>query len=422
MRPRARPREAVLLCLAAALALAASSAVALGLRGQVRPGDLVPALSLVVLAVGLHAALSLRGWQADQLVLPIAVSLMGLSLALNQRLAPAMAGRQALWVAFGVLAVAFAALAPYRLMLIRRFRYTVAVAGMSLVALTLVAGHGAVPGGPRLWLSLGPMTFQPTEALKLLLVLFLAAYLDEKRELLASATTRLGPLRLPPLPYVAPLGVMLGLSLALVAVQGDLGAALLLYLIGLAMLFLASGRGSYVAGGLALFAGGAWFLLQHMAVVQTRFAIWLDPWSDARGAGYQVVQSLLALGAGGATGTGLGLGLPTAIPAVHTDFVFAAVAEELGLAGAAAVMALYLLLTLRGFRVALTARSSFGALLASGLTVALTVQSFIIVAGVVKAIPLTGITLPFLSYGGSSILASALALGLLLRIDEGAGR
>jgi cell division protein FtsW (lipid II flippase) len=171
--------------------------------------------------------------------------------------------------------------------------------------------------------------------------------------------------------------------------------------------------------GLGTFLVGAAFLVREVALVQTRVAIWLDPWRDARDAGYQLVQSLMAMGAGGASGTGLAEGLPTAIPAVHTDFVYAAVAEELGLAGATAILVLYLLLGLRGYRIALTAPNAYAALLAAGLTVALSVQALVILGGVLKVIPLTGITLPFLSYGGSSILVSAIGIGLLLRLDDG---
>jgi cell division protein FtsW (lipid II flippase) len=420
--PSLRWREAGLLVPAMGLGLAASGAVSLGLHGRLEPSAMAGALALAALAAGVHLALSAAGSRADEMLLPLVTCLAGLGLAESQRLAPALAARQAVWLAVGMVALGGAALLPYRLALIRRYRYSIGVAGIALVALTLVAGSSPTPGGPPLWIRMGPFSFQPAEALKLLIVLFLAAYLDDKQEVLASASTRLGPLRLPPLPYLAPLAAMLGLSLALLAVQGDLGAALLLFLIGLAMLFLASGRASYVVGSLLLFGAGAWLLLWRLPVVQTRVAIWLDPWADAHGAGYQLVQSLMALAAGGATGTGLARGLPTAIPAVHTDFVYAAVAEELGLAGAAAVVVLYLLLAHRGFRVALAARSTFGAILAAGLTVALTVQSLIIIAGVVRLVPLTGITLPFLSQGGSSVLASSLAVGLLLHVDGGSGQ
>lgn len=417
-----RWREAALLVPACMLAVAASAAVAYGTKGRADFGDLAGALALAACFAAAHLALSARRWRADQVLLPTVASLMGLGLAINQRLAPDLAARQSLWLCVGVVALGGAALLPYRLSTIRRYRYSLAVVGLGLVAATLVAGSNPVPGGPPLWIRVAGLSFQPAEALKLLLVLFLAAYLDDKQELLASTSSRLGPVRLPPLPYLAPLAVMLGLSLALLAVQGDLGAALLLFAIGLAMLYLASGRMGYVSAGLGLFGMGAWALLARMSVVQTRIAIWRDPWSDASDAGYQLIQSLMALGAGGATGTGLAQGLPTAIPAVHTDFVYSALAEELGLAGVAAVTVLYVILALRGYRIAVTAATSFRAILAAGLTVALTLQALIIIGGVVRLVPLTGITLPFLSHGGTSVLTSALAVGLLLRIDQGAGR
>jgi cell division protein FtsW (lipid II flippase) len=314
-------------------------------------------------------------------------------------------------------AIGAGALLPVPLRLLARYRYSWALSAMALVALTLVAGREASPGGPRLWLELGGLSFQPAEPLKLVLVIFLAGYLEDKQDLLARGSWKLGALRLIPWPYLAPLAVMLGSSLLLLAVQRDLGAALLLYGIGLGLLYVASLRISYVLLGLSAFVLGAAELHLRMPVVRTRLAIWLDPWADAQGFGYQVVQSLLAVAGGGFLGSGLGLGQPTVIPAVHTDFVFAAIAEELGLAGATAVLLVYAILGLRGLRAALRA-NGVSALLAAGIAIALTLQALIIMAGVVKLIPLTGITLPFLSYGGTSLITSAFMLGLLLRAES----
>jgi cell division protein FtsW len=190
-------------------------------------------------------------------------------------------------------------------------------------------------------------------------------------------------------------------------------------MIALGLIYAASGRLDVVLLGLAAFVAGAWLLNETVGVVQTRLAVWQDPWSDAQGAGYQPVQGLLAVGAGGVLGTGLGFGEPVAIPAVHTDFVYAAAAEELGLAGATGLLCLYLVLALRGFAVAVAARDIFERLLAAGIALAFAVQTFIIVGGVLKVIPLTGVTLPFLSYGGTSLVVSAAAMGLLLRVGRG---
>jgi len=406
--------------LAAGVTLAAAAplaAMAASPAGGLDVGHFTPALVLIALFGAVHLALCLFGRGADQVILPILLLLMGLGLAFNQRLAPALADRQEMWLVAGVVVLATSYFLPSDPRRLQRYRYTWALSGILLVALTLVAGRAAVAGGPRLWLGVGTFGFQPSEVLKLVLVFFLAGYLEDKRELLAEGAVRLGRLRLMPLPYLVPLGVMLGLSLALLAAQRDLGAALLLFAIALGMLYLASGRPAYVAGGLALFVAGAWTFYHYITIVRTRVAIWLDPWADPSDSGYQLIQGLLAIAAGGVSGAGIGQGEPTAVPAVHTDFIYAAVVEEIGMAGATAVLMLYLLLALRGFRAAARARAPFLQLLAGGLTFALAVQAFIIVGGVVKLIPLTGITLPFLSYGGTSMLTSAAAAGLVLRVS-----
>ena len=418
-RLAARPRLTELLLVGVAAGIALASSAALPLRDG-RPatlGDIQPALILIGGVLAVHAALSVGRRGEDPILLPVVLCLLGLGLALSRRLAPDLAGRQAVWQLVALAALAIAALAPFDLGRLRRYRYSLAAAGLALVGVTLVAGRPAIPGGPALWLGIGPFTLQPSEVLKLLLVVAMAGYLADRRVLLAGAGSRLGPLRLPPLPYVAPLGVMLGLSLLLLAVQRDLGAALLLFAIALVLLYIASGRLAYVAFGGAAFSAGSLALHRLLGIVQTRTAIWLDPWSDAQGAGYQLVQALLAMGAGGVLGRGLGRGMPEAIPAVHTDFVYAAIVEELGVAGAAAVLMLYGILVLRGLRVAVAQRGPFEQLLAAGLAVALGCQALIILAGNLRLIPLTGITLPLLSHGGSSLLVSAVSVGLLLRLS-----
>jgi cell division protein FtsW (lipid II flippase) len=283
---------------------------------------------------------------------------------------------------------------------------------------TLVFGIDPNGSGARLWFSVGGVSIQPTEVVKMLLVIFLAAYLEEYRELLAMAGRKIGPFWLPPIPYLAPLLVMAGLALAVLVVQRDLGPALLFTGTLLTMLYVASGRLSYVLiGGLLLLLGGfvADRVFDH---VHTRMVIWLDPWQYRDEGGFQIVQALYALGSGGILGEGLGFGSPRYIPAVHTDFVIAAIGEELGLLGTMAVVGLFVALAARGFRMALRARSGFNLLLAAGLTTVMALQALIILAGALKLIPLTGITLPFVSYGGSSVLANFLLIGLLLLISH----
>ena len=375
---------------------------------------------LALLMVGAQLLLSWRLPRADPLLLPTAFGLAALGLLVVARLEPPLAGRQMVWVALGAAGLLVAALIPVSVRWLRRYHYTLAAFGLALVLATLVLGVDPNGGDARLWLGFGGLYFQPTELLKVLLAAFFAAYLDDYRELLTHDAVRLGPLSLPPLPYLLPLLAMLGLTQLLLLVQRDLGAALLLFGTFLSLLYVASGRPVYVLVGGALFAVSAALahaLFQH---VRVRFEIWLDPWADPSGSGYQIVQALYALGSGGLLGTGLGQGHPGYVPAAHTDFVIAAIGEELGLVGTLAVVALYLVFLQRGLRVAIRARDSFSALLAAGLTAVVGVQTLVILGGTLRLLPLTGVTLPLISYGGSSILVNFLLIGLLLRISHDA--
>jgi cell division protein FtsW (lipid II flippase) len=253
--------------------------------------------------------------------------------------------------------------------------------------------------------------------LKILLVVFFAAYLDDYRELLTLSSVRIGPLSLPPLPYLAPLVFMLAIALGVVVMQRDLGAALLLFGLFLAMLFVATGRVTYVVGSLAIFMLGADLLYRLFSVVKIRVETWLDPWATSTTTGYQLVQGLTALAAGGVLGTGLTFGYSDYVPAVHTDFMIAAIGEELGLVGSLGVVGLYVVLVHRGLRIAMLTGDSFATLLAAGLTSVLGIQALVILGGTLKLIPLTGVTLPLLSYGGSSVLANYVLLGLLLAVS-----
>ena len=277
--------------------------------------------------------------------------------------------------------------------------------------------------GARLWIFLGPIGFQPGEFIKIVLVVFIAAYLAEKRALLMGVSHRIGPIALPPVPYLLPMLAMFAIVMVIVVRSNDLGTALLFFGTFLTMLFVATGRRSYVLIGMVLFVAGSAVAYQLFGHVRVRVNNWLDPFADPSGAGFQTVQALYALGRGGLFGEGLGQGMPTIggrlpIPFTHTDFIFTAVAEELGLLGAAALLAFALALIFRGLRIAMLARDDFAAMLAVGLTTSLGLQTLIIVAGNLKLIPLTGITFPFVSYGGSSLLASFIIIGLLLAISH----
>jgi len=304
---------------------------------------------------------------------------------------------------------------------LRLYKYSWAAAGIGLLLLTFVFGHDV--NGQRLTLSIGPLSGQPSELIKIILVVFLAAYLSENRPLLIEESTRVGPLRLPPLPYLAPMIAMWTIALAVVIVQRDLGAALLFFAVFLLLLYVATARASFVVLGFLVFVAGGVVLYQLVPHVRVRVDIWLDPFATASGTGYQVVQALHAFARGGLLGTGLGAGLPMVggvlpIPALHTDFPFAALGEELGLVGILGILGLYLVVIERGFRIAASAADDFRALLATGLSLIIGVQAFIIAAGNLKLIPLTGITLPFISYGGSSLVTSGLVIGLLIALSD----
>jgi cell division protein FtsW (lipid II flippase) len=372
----------------------------------------------ILFASGLLAAAMWVRWRwprADPFLLPIAATLAAIGQTMTSRLEPGLGPRQGIWVLIGLGAMTLVGLLP-SVGWLRRYRYTWATLAIVLQILTLVLGKDPNGSGAALWFVVGPVSVQPMELVKLLLVVFLAAYLEEYRELLTTAGRRIGRVHLPPLPYLAPIGVMIGVALLLFWLQKDLGPALLFSTVLLAMLYVASGRASYVLGGLVLLVLGFALANRVFEHVHTRVLIWLDPWSTRETIGYQLVQALYAFGSGGVFGAGLDMGSPRYIPAVHTDFVIAAIGEELGLVGTLAVVSLFVLLLERGFLIAMNARSGFGALLAAGLTSVVALQALIILAGTLELIPLTGITLPFVSYGGSSVVANFVIIGLLLRI------
>ena len=441
IRPRFRGRELTLL-LVVSLALVAGSASlgatrllkAAQLAGDQPPGDIAvlaaPGLLTIYLVAlfGVHAALVLAGRRTDQILLPTMGLLGGIGLLLMIRLPQDLAGHfgglaptQLSWLVIGLVIVAGLAVAVRNDVWLRRYKYTWAAAGVALLLATFVFGHDV--NGARLSLTIGPFSGQPSELLKVILVVFLAGYLSENRPLLQEESTRVGPFRLPPLPYLAPMVAMWAIALGVVIVQSDLGAALLFFAVFLLLLYVSTARVSFVVLGLGAFVVGAGLLYFVVDRVRTRIDIWVNPFADANGAGYQVVQALHAFARGGLIGTGLGAGLPSVagrppIPALHTDFPFAALGEELGLVGILAVLGLYLVLVERGLRIASAAQDEFRAILAAGLSLVIGVQAFIIAAGNLKLIPLTGITLPFVSYGGSSLLANSVIVGLLIALSE----
>jgi cell division protein FtsW (lipid II flippase) len=405
----------------------------IALTGTLDPGPLGLALGYVVVFVLAHGALVVFGHRGDQLILPAVGAMGGIGLIMLNRLPQELAGTSAfgmqlgmaetqlLWFGVGLLLMVGVAVGLRDDGILRHYKYSWAAIGILLLAATLVLGYEV--NGARLWIDLGPVSVQPGEALKVVLVIFIAAYLAETRQLLTSASVRIGPIHLPPLPYFLPMLVLFGAVMLIVVRLNDLGSGLLFFGTFLVMLFVATGRRSYVLIGLLLFVAGAFVAYRLFGHVQTRVDVWLDPFADPLGRGFQPVRAIYALGRGGLFGEGLGQGLVTlgsglTIPYVHTDFIFTAIAEELGLLGSFALLGFAAAFVFRGLRVAALARDDFGSLLAVGLTASLGLQTLIIIGGNTKLIPLTGITLPFVSYGGSSVVASFVMVGLLLAVSH----
>ena len=433
IRPRPRWTESRLLILVAVSLLVGSLSLDLTVNGAVGLFD-ARGLGIYLGALGLaHGAQVLAGRRSDQLLLPVVGLLGGISLLLMQRLpqdlvtigsgddALGLGDVQLVWLVLAIGVATTIGIVVRSDAWLRRYKYTWAAAGVALLLLTFV--FGSEVAGQRLTLRIGPVGGQPSELLKVILVVFLAGYLSENRPILVEQDTRIGPLRLPPFPYLAPMVAMWAIALGIVVIQRDLGAALLFFAVFLALTYAATGRISLVIIGSVLFLAGSWIMTQLFAHVRGRIDIWLDPFADPLGAGYQVVQSLHAFARGGLLGTGLGNGLPMVggrlpIPEIHTDFPLAALGEELGLVGVLAILGLYLILIERGLRIGAAAADDFRAILATGLALVVGVQAFIIAAGNLKVLPLTGVTLPFISYGGSSLLANAVVVGLLLALSD----
>lgn len=389
---------------------------------QIDASSLTYGLFFVALFIGAHMLLRLAAPKADPYLLPLAALLSALGIMMIFRIDPDLAAAQTTWLlaGLGLFVAIIVVLRDVRKL--DDYIYLLGILGILLLAATIVVGEEV--NGARLWIRFGGMSIQPGEFAKVLIIIFLAGYLNSKRELLSTTTWHLAGIPMPALKHLGPLVTMWGLSLALLLLMNDFGTSLLFFGTFLAMTYVATGRLAYPVIGGVLFSGGAILAYVMKVTVHTRVDIWLDPWPEASEAGYQIVQSLFAISDGGLFGTGLGKGYllfqsgESIIPALHTDFIFSAIAEELGLAGATALIVIYLLLCYRGFKIAIASDDGFSKLLAAGLAAGLALQTFVILGGVMKLIPLTGITLPFVSYGGSSIVANYAALALLIIISN----
>lgn len=388
------------------------------------------ALSFQTLAVPLglfaafaaaHIGVRIFAPGADPAILPVVFTLSGIGITFVTRLQPDASLGQVVFLFLGVALMVGTLAVVKNLEVVKRYKYVLGIAGIILLVLPMFIGTEIY--GSKLWIKIGGFQFQPGEFAKVLIVLFLAGYLAENRELLSISNRTVLGIKFPRLRLLYPLFIVWGVCLLVVAFERDLGSALLFYTIFLIMLYVATGRVSYVIIGLALLAVGAFGMYQIMSHVQVRVAIWLDPFSDAQNLGYQIVQSLFSLADGGLAGVGIGKGMADIIPVVASDMIFAAIGEEMGLLGGSAVLLLFMLFAVRGLTTAARAKSDLAAFSAAGLTAAISFQAFTIVGGVTKLIPLTGVTLPFMSQGGSSLLASFVIVALLLRAgDEATGR
>jgi peptidoglycan glycosyltransferase len=388
------------------------------------PADIGPFLGMVV-ALVLIAHLAIRRFAryADGLLLPVAGLLNGIGYVVIARLSHHLAGLQATWTAVGVAAFVGTLVVVRRGRDLQRYRYTFLLAGIVLLLLPL-SPLGRDVNGARVWISLGAMSFQPGELAKLCLVVFMAAYLVQNRELLGMATwPRMRPI-LPDPKHLGPVLVAIGLALAVLVAQNDFGQSLLLVSLFIIMLWVGTGRAGYLGVGFGVFAAGAYAAVRSAAHVRQRFDVWLHPWRNYAevGGGYQIAQGAYALAWGGVAGTGLGLGSPGLVPEAQNDFIFAVIGEELGLLGTTIVLIAFITLIGSGLRIAAHAEDPFDKLLATGLTVLLGFQSFIIIGGVTRVLPLTGVALPFVSYGGSSLVASYILLAQLVRVSDESSR
>ena len=411
-------REGALLILAAVFVFVNAVGLSLSVAGSLSWQHLWGTAAWLGLMGTAHLLLHRYKPHRDPYIYPLYAFLTGWGLILIDRLAVNFLGRQVVWLTLATAVFLAISILPQNLRWLRRYRYTWLFLGLILLAATLIFGVNPSGYGAALWLPvpfIGQVYFQPSELLKLLLIVFLASYFEEREELLR-VSTRKG-LR-GSLPYLAPLLLMWGFCIILLVWQRDLGAATIFFVVFLTLLYLATGERRYVILGIGLMtlaAVFAYFAFQDL--VALRIDAWWNPWPDAHDRAFQIVQSLYALASGHVFGQGVGQGSPYYIPVVHSDFVFAAITEEWGLIGGMGVIICFLLLTYRGLKLAILAQRPFYRYLAAGITILFTAQTLLIMGGVTKLLPLTGVTLPFVSYGGSSLLVSSAMLGLLLFIS-----
>lgn len=429
-RPRTRRNiELVLLIFAVLIVLLAYLNVGLATTGKVPVDLFTQGVWVLAFALGFHAVLRWRASYADPLMLPIATLLNGLGIVMIHRIdiakdnPAASAPRQIMWAGLAIVLAGLVLVFLRDHRMLRRYTYITMATGLVFLLLPLLPILGSERGGARIWIQLGPLTFQPGEFAKILLTVFFAGYMIQARDALSLAGKQFLGIRFPRARDLGPILCAFAIAVAVLAFESDLGQSLLFFGLFVAMLYVATERSSWIAIGLGLFSVAcvvAYFIFAHL---QRRVHIWLDPWAkEYLDQSYQLRQGLMGLGAGGMLGAGLGQGRPDITPLPESDFIFTSLGEELGLVGAFAILALYALLIERGLRTALGTRDGFGKLLATGLSFTMALQTFTIVGGVLRVIPLTGLTTPFLSAGGSALMANWVIVAILLRISDHARR
>jgi cell division protein FtsW (lipid II flippase) len=431
-RPRTRRNvELVLLLLAVAIVMLAYLNVGLAMDGAFPPDLVKYGAGLLVLAVGFHLVLRWRAAYADPLMLPIATLLNGLGLVMIHRLDLAyartgshlLAPKQLMWSTLAVLIAVGVIIVLRDHRQLRRFTFTAMALGLGMLLLPLLPVIGRNINGSRIWIGLGPLSFQPGEVAKILLVIFFAGYLVQTRDVLSLVGRRFVGISLPRAQDLGPILIAWLASVGVLVFEKDLGSSLMFFGLFVAMLYVATERRSWIAIGMVLFCAGAYVAYLLFGHVQSRVLLWLDPFSaKALAVSDQLSKGLMGMANGGLLGTGLGRGHPELTYFPESDFIVPSFAEEIGLIGLFALLLLYVLMVERGLRTALGVRDGFGKLLAVGLSFSMALQCFVVVGGVTRVIPLTGLTMPFLSYGGSSLLANWTLVALLLRISDQARR
>ncbi|MEA2291333.1 MAG: hypothetical protein QOF17_353 [Solirubrobacteraceae bacterium] len=423
----ARNRELLALLPASLLLVAGFAAIFIQRSAVLSDVSLTYGAFFLALCLAVHLVIRFTLPHADPYLFPLVAVLACFGLVVIYRIDEKLAREQAQWFVVGLILFTATILLLRDLRLLERYRYTIALAGLVLLFLPRLPGIGAQVNGAYLGVNLGVVTFQPAEFGKIAIIVFLAAYLRDTRQVLVQGSRRILGITIPPLKHFGPLLLVWGAAMLTLVFIRDLGSSLMYFGAFLAILYVATNRLSFVTVGMALFALGAWFVASTVSHVHERVQVWLDPFNPqwVEHQGYQVAQSVFAQADGGMFGTGFGASLlrvgdTPLIPAPQTDLIYAVIVNELGLVGACGLMLVYLLFVQRGFKVAMLAGDSFSKLLAAGLTAVFALQVFVIVGGVTRVIPLTGVTLPFVSYGGSSIMANFILLALLLRISEGA--